>query len=560
MEILTIKQLTFSYPDSELKALDNISLGINQGDFIVIYGKSGCGKSTFLRQLKSVLKPHGKRTGEILYLKNSLDTISQRVQSQEIGFVSQNPDNQVVTDKVWHELAFGLENIGIDSQTIRLRVAEMASFFGIQNWFMKNVTELSGGQKQLLNLASVMVMQPKVLILDEPTSQLDPIAATEFLETIKKINLELGITIILTEHRLEEVIPMADKVIVMENGKVIIEDTTIQLGSSLKNSNSDLKKSLPSAMRIFTELKSNEICPVSVRDGRNFLGKILNGKNLEQSNPLINPIKTTNEQAIIELREIWFKYDRKSNDILKGMSLKVPKGKLYALMGGNGTGKSTTFSVIAGIHKVYRGKVLLNGKPINQYAPKELYNQNLGVLPQHPQSLFMKKTVELDLMEMVLGRMLSKDELLQKIEDIARLTEIDHLLKRHPYDLSGGEQQRIALAKVLLLEPRILLLDEPTKGLDYCFKEKFANILKRLLQKGVTVLMVSHDIEFCAKYADVCGLIFDGTLISEGIPKSFFGGNRFYTTAANRIARHYFSNAITSEEVIALCKSTIQES
>lgn len=559
MEIYTIKQLTFSYPDSELKSLDNISLEMNQGDFIVIYGKSGCGKSTFLRQLKSVLTPFGKRTGEIIYLKNPLETISQRVQSQEIGFVSQNPDNQIVTDKVWHELAFGLENIGIDSQTIRLRVAEIASFFGIQNWFMKNVTELSGGQKQLLNLASVMIMQPKVLILDEPTSQLDPIAAIEFLQTLKKINLELGTTIILTEHRLEEVIPMADKVIVMENGKVIIEDTSVQLGSLLKNSKSDLKNSLPSAMRIFTELESNEICPVSVRDGRNFLDKILNGKNVENSVALTYPINTTNEQVMIELREVWFKYDKKNIDILKGMSLKVPKGKLYALMGGNGTGKSTTFSIIAGIHKVYRGKVLLNGKPINQYATKELYNENLGVLPQHPQSLFIKKTVELDLMEMLLGKMLSKDELLQKIEDIARLTEVDHLLKRHPYDLSGGEQQRVALAKVLLLEPRILLLDEPTKGLDYCFKEKFAHILKRLLQKGVTVLMVSHDIEFCAKYADICGLFFDGTLISEGIPKSFFSGNRFYTTAANRIARHYFSNAITSEEVIALCKSSIKE-
>lgn len=557
MEIYKIKHLTFSYPEKEYKALDDVSININRGDFTVIIGKSGCGKTTLLRHLKTIITPHGNRSGEIFFMNEPLESLDLRTVASKIGFVSQNPDNQIVTDKVWHELAFGLESLGIDNQTIRLRVAEMASFFGIQNWFMKNVSELSGGQKQLLNLASVMAMQPEVLILDEPTSQLDPIAAAEFLEAIKKINNELGITIILTEHRLEEVFPMADKVIAMEKGKIIVHDAPVRVCESLMTERIDLISALPSAMQIYSSLPSNEECPVTVRDGRNFLDHLLNGKSIKEQNPQVKSDLINNEIAI-ELRDIWFKYEKNGTDILKSLSLKIQKSKFYAIMGGNGTGKSTTLSVIAGINKPYRGKVLLNGKPIAKYNNKELFHKNLGVLPQNPQSLFVKKTVELDLISILKDRKLSEEEINKKISDVSILVEIEHLLKEHPYDLSGGEQQRVALAKILLLEPKILLLDEPTKGLDNCFKEKFAKILKDLTQKGVTILMVSHDLEFCAKHTDHCGLFFDGNLISESTATEFFGGNSFYTTAANRISRHYFKNAITNEDVIALCKMAMK--
>lgn len=557
MEIYKIKQLTFSYPEKEYKALDEVSININRGDFTVIIGKSGCGKTTLLRHLKNIITPHGDRSGEILFINEPLETLDLRTVASKIGFVSQNPDNQIVTDKVWHELAFGLESLGIDNQTIRLRVAEMASFFGIQNWFMNNVSELSGGQKQLLNLASVMAMQPEVLVLDEPTSQLDPIAASEFLEAIKKINNELGVTIILTEHRLEEVFPMADQVIAMENGKVIVHDSPVNVCEALIVEKNDLINSLPSAMQIYSSLPNNEECPVTVRDGRNFLDQLLNGKSINERTTHEKNV-LNNDDSIIELRDVWFKYERNGTDILKSLSLKVERGKFYTIMGGNGTGKSTTLSVIAGINKPYRGKALLNGRPVEKYNNKELFHKNLGVLPQNPQSLFVKKTVELDLISVVKGRKLTEEELKTKITDVSKLVEIEHLLNDHPYDLSGGEQQRVALAKVLLLEPRILLLDEPTKGLDNCFKDKLAKILKQLTETGVTVLMVSHDIEFCAKYADYCGLFFDGNLISESTATEFFAGNSFYTTAANRISRHYFKNAITNEDVISLCKMAMQ--
>ena len=221
MALFEIKDLNFTYPDAEKPAIENLNFSIDAGEFVVICGKSGCGKTTLLRHFKTVMSPYGKREGEIFFEGERLENVSMRKQSAQIGYVLQSPDNQIVTDKVWHELAFGVENLGYDQKTIRLRVAEMASFFGIQNWFSKNVQELSGGQKQLLNLASVMAMQPKALVLDEPTSQLDPIAAGEFLSTIRKINLDLGITVIIIEHRLEEVFPMADKVLVLEEGKQI---------------------------------------------------------------------------------------------------------------------------------------------------------------------------------------------------------------------------------------------------------------------------------------------------------------------------------------------------
>lgn len=212
MEVFTIRNLTFAYPEQEKHALSDLTLSVQPGEFLVLCGPSGCGKSTLLRQLKTVLAPHGRRSGEILFDGKNLDELPQREQAEKIGFVQQSPENQIVTDKVWHELAFGLESLGYDTLTIRRRVAEMASFFGIQTWFYKSITELSGGQKQLLNLASVMVLQPKVLILDEPTSQLDPIAASDFLATLGKINRELGTTILLTEHRLEEAFSFASRV------------------------------------------------------------------------------------------------------------------------------------------------------------------------------------------------------------------------------------------------------------------------------------------------------------------------------------------------------------
>ena len=541
METFEIRNLSFVYPEHTDYVIRDLSLTVHAGEFVVLCGPSGCGKSTLLRQLKTMLAPHGLRRGEILFEGQPLDSLDQRDQSQKIGFVQQSPENQIVTDKVWHELAFGLESLGYDTPTIRRRVAEMASFFGIQTWFYKDVTALSGGQKQLLNLASIMVMQPSVLILDEPTSQLDPIAASDFLATLGKINRELGTTIILTEHRLEEAFPLASTVAVMDKGKLLCTGTPAEVGALLKDAGHSMFLAMPSAMRVWAAVENDANCPITVRDGRDWLEDY--AKNHTLTELPAEQIPVCSKDTVITASEVWFKYEKDSPDVVKGLNLSVQKGEFVALLGGNGTGKTTSLKLLAGILKPYRGEVQLTG--------------SIGVLPQNPQALFVKKTVREDLFEIFKGRKMEKEQQERRVAKTVQLCRLSELLDRHPYDLSGGEQQRAALAKVLLLDPEILLMDEPTKGLDAEFKQIFAEIMQVLLRKGVTILMVSHDIEFCARHARRCAMFFDGSVVTEATPRAFFSGNSFYTTSANRMARSMVPKAVTPEDLILVCGGTL---
>ena len=546
-----IKDLTFSYAAAKGKhSLENVSLTIEQGEFLVLCGKSGSGKSTLLRQLKTVLTPNGKRTGEILFRGVPLKQVSDREQSEKIGFVMQNPDDQIVTDKVWHELAFGLESLGCDQKTMRGRVAEMACYFGIQDWFHRDVATLSGGQKQLLNLASIMAMQPEVLILDEPTSQLDPIAASDFLNTVRKINTELGTTVIITEHRLEDIFPYADRAVVMEKGRVIADDTPGKVGQLLFEQANPMFAAMPTPVRVYYGAGGTGESPLTVRQGRSWLSRRFPNRP-EKDAIAAPPLPEEVKDPALVLKELWFRYEKDSPDILRGVSAEIPSGSLYAILGGNGAGKSTTLKAISGICRPYRGKVTLFGKPVEKYKSSELFHGCLAMLPQDPKSLFVKKTVREDLAEM------AKDK--QDIERIAALCQVTELLDSHPYDLSGGEQQRAALAKVLLTEPKMLLLDEPTKGIDSFFKETFAGILSDLKKQGITIVMVSHDVEFCARYADVVSMFFDGQILTTDTPRRFFGSNSFYTTAAHRMSRHIFHMAVTVDDVLTLCRENAHE-
>ncbi|MDD2495400.1 MAG: ABC transporter ATP-binding protein [Tissierellia bacterium] len=421
MESYTIKNLMFSYPQQERIVIDGVSLSVSKGEFVVLCGPSGCGKTTLLRQLKTVLAPHGNRKGNIFFEGKLLDELDQREQSSRIGFVMQSPENQIVTDKVWHELAFGLESLGYSTPAIRLRVAEMASFFGIQNWFYKNVSELSGGQKQLLNLASIMAMQPSVLILDEPTSQLDPIAAADFLSTVGKINRELGVTVILTEHRLEEAMPLADRVLVMDEGKIIADGMPKEVGQMLDRENHRMFYAMPVPMRVYAGVPNNLDCPVTVRDGRQWLDlfskdHVINSEKINSHVALTSDISPS-----VEIKEAWFKYEKELPDVVKGASFAAYPGEILAILGGNGTGKTTTLSLLSGLNRPYRGKVMVHGKEISNIPDSEKFENMLGVLPQNPQSLFVKKTVELDLYEMLKGKKLSKDEQHKRVRRVSNL-------------------------------------------------------------------------------------------------------------------------------------------
>ncbi len=547
MEHFKIEAVNFTYPERSKKALSDIHFSVQKGEFVLLCGKSGCGKTTLLRLLKPSLAPTGEQGGSIYFEGQNVSSLSQREEAAKVGFVMQSPENQIVTDTVWHELAFGLENLGMKTPEIRARVSEMASFFGIQNWFHKKVTTLSGGQKQILNLAAVMVMHPSALLLDEPTSQLDPIAASEFFSMLEKINRELGTTIILTEHRLEEAFPIADRVIVLDRGKIIANEIPAEVGRILKENGHAMFRALPTPMRIWGEMPNSLPCPRSVREGRLWLSGYAKDHALYPEN-IPEDVLHNNGDTAIEIKDAHFRYEKNQPDVLKGLNLSVKKGEVFCILGGNGTGKTTALSLVAGLIKPYRGEVRIEGYPLEKI--KNVYDGRLGMLPQNPQSVFIKKTVRLDLLDSLSEKKLSTEEKELRVQEVAALCEIEAHLDAHPYDLSGGEQQRAALSKILLTEPRVLLLDEPTKGMDAQFKEEFACILQTLTAKGVTVLMVSHDIEFCAEYADRCALFFDGSITSTDTPRAFFKGKNFYTTAANRMAREHLPDAVLLEDII----------
>lgn len=546
-DAVNIVGLEFSYPNASRPSVNGISLSLEKGSFTCICGPSGCGKTTLLRNLKPSITPHGMRRGEIKILGKSVESFEGRPgeEAQTIGYVLQNPENQIVTDKVWHELAFGLENLGLPTETIRLRIAEIASFFGIQSWFDKDVSELSGGQKQLLNLAAVMVMQPEILILDEPTSQLDPIAAVDFLDAVKKINNDIGTTVIITEHRLDNVVSMSDGLIVMDSGKILVNDEPYNAVFRLAEINHPMFLAMPNPAQAYRSalafLKGDvpDIqkyrMPLNVREGRQWLDCVMNGIPVRYARMEKEKAYDTSKIKL-STTDLWFRYEKNGRDIIKGLTFKVYDGEILAIIGGNGTGKTTLLSVLAGMRRAYRGKYKINGN-------------RTALLPQNPQSLFVCDTVKEELLEAFEGTSIQKSEQNIRIQEIAEFLEIDTLMDKHPYDISGGEQQRVALGKVLLLEPDLLLMDEPTKGLDNLLKMKFGELLKRLASNGRTLIFVSHDIEFCSRFANRCIMFFDGGISGEGTPRKLFSGNNFYTTAANRMARSYFVDGILPEDI-----------
>lgn len=543
MEIVRLKNYTFRYPNADRDAVCNVDVSVNKSEFVLVCGPSGCGKTTLLRSLKKEITPHGEFSGEILFDGKPLNDLTPMESACKIGFVRQNPDNQIVTDKVWHELAFGLENLGLPTPVIRRRVAETAHFFGITPWFEKNVFELSGGQKQILNLAAVMAMQPKVLILDEPTAQLDPIAAKEFLTVLQRINRELGTTVILSEHRLEEVLHLADKVLLMKKAQTEFFGKAAELIEMLADQKAhEFISALPSASKIAMELGDKKDIPVTVREGRVWLKEKSDGNVLITIKDIPNELRK--EKPVLEAKDVWFRYT--DSYVLQNFSTSIYSGRMLCIVGGNGSGKTTALSALAGILKPVRGKVHLNGKSIDKYKNGEIYKSGVAKLEQNPKTMFACDTVIEDLKETGANE--------DKIEEIISMMGLSELLSKHPYDLSGGEQQKAALAKLLLTEPKVLLLDEPTKGIDIYAKDELAGILKQRCKNGDAVVIVTHDIEFAAKHADECEMIFGGEVMCRGGAKEFFSGNMFYTTSANRIARGIIPDAVTVKDVTDACK------
>ena len=578
--IFDIDKFSFAYPDGNDEsgrtylpdALRDTELHVRQGEFVVILGRSGCGKTTLLRQLKPSVTPVGKKKGQIIFDGKDICSLDDRMAASQIGFVWQDVNAQLVTDKVWHELAFGLESLGYDNGYVRRRVAEMGSFFGLGDIFHRKVMELSGGQKQLVNLASVMAMSPKALVLDEPTSQLDPIAANDFINSLVRINRELGTTIIMTEHRLEDVLPVCNRSMVMENGRIIYDGDVRGFAESVRTKRIDrgLYLSMPASVQIYMGLEKNsgKQLPLTVPDAREWLvdydrkfrenggapvvpeiqnrgaDEGVNGSENQADNAAVDKGDkkrgAVNGQkdagcreehpVVCSLDEISFRYERNTGDVLRQVSLDIYANEILMINGSNGCGKSTMLSLIANLYSPYSGKLRI------------AKNLRTGMLPQNPELLFTRRSVRDELID-------ANDR--QQLAEIVRFCRLEELLDRHPYDLSGGEKQRLGLAKVLIADPDILLMDEPTKGLDNGFKMQLADMLRKLQKCGKTIVVVSHDIEFCAVAGDRVALLFDGEVAMVGDVRSYMSDNNFFTTAASRISRNILDGAVTVREVLA---------
>ena len=481
-QALSYSGFSFAYPGGP-QILQGVDWQVEQGAFALLVGNTGCGKTTLLRCAKPELAPVGQRDGQISVFGQPIEQLDVRSSAGRIGFVAQSPDNQVVCHTVWHEMAFGLENLGLPQQEMHRRVAEVCHFFGIEPWFHRTVDQLSGGQRQLLNLASVLVMQPQVLLLDEPTAQLDPVAQKNFCHALFRLNRELGLTVVVATHAPHQFQAYATQCLRLEQGNV---------------------------------------CPVSLDE---FAPRILDM-------PLLAQVKTTQVKAVpslaaqdtaIVLEDVYVRYARNEEPVLRGADLTVQKGSVQVLVGGNGSGKSTLLKTCAGLLKPHRGRLA------------NVLRDNQALLPQDPKALFVCDTVQEELMEWSQVCGYGPSEVQKWLCDVG----LQEHAQQHPYDLSGGQQQLLAFAKLALTKPSLLLLDEPAKGLDPQSKLVLARSIRCLQSQGATVLLATHDLAFAACVAQSVSMLFDGQVTCTEPATDFFCHNLFYRPAADAFTDAY---------------------
>lgn len=547
MDELRTEELSFRYAGEAEQALSSVSFSVHRGGLTVLCGATGSGKSTLLRLLKRELAPRGEQCGTIRFRGRLLPELSDREAAVRIGFVSQRPEEQIVTDRVWHELAFGLENLGCGPDMMRLRVAETAAFFGIESWFDARTDDLSGGQKQLLNLAAVTAMRPDLLLLDEPTARLDPVAAVEFLSAVGRLNRETGMTVIIAEHRLEEVLPMADRLLILRGGRVAAQGVPRDLCASLPPDAPEAR-ALPAAVRLWRSAGVGGTCPLSVAEARGWLASRLPEEKTDAA--AFEPPESEKQpkpKAALSFRDISFRFTRGGRDVLKSASFEVGEGEIFCLLGGNGSGKSTLLRAAAGLLAPYEGEIRLFGEKLRTRGNGSVYYHGAAMLPQDVQTLFLRDTAGEELQD-------------AGYRDPAQIPfGLDRLRDRHPYDLSGGEQQLLALAKVLASRPRLLLLDEPTNGLDPLWRNRIGDQLRSLRDQGVTQLIVTHDTEFASEIADRCAMLFQGEVISAEEPRRFFAENSFYTTPVSRIGRGMLPPCRDAGEMAAVLRKRTEQ-
>ena len=536
MEILSCKDLNFRYNGSSDDTLRGVSFSVSPSQTVLVLGQTGSGKSTLLRLLKKEIAPAGTLSGEIKINGRDQSELSLLESTQTIACVTQNPDTQTVTHKVSSELAFGLESLGADNAEILGRVGEMAAYFGIEDIYSKQIDELSGGQKQLCSLCAAVVQAPEILMLDEPAAQLDPIGTSKLFSVLKRLNSELGTTIIIAEHDPREVFEFCDKVVVLKDGKATcFEDKQSFVRAAAQDP--QLCGYIPACTKSVLGLGKTVF---TVRDAKNIIEQTF----APQQKAYADTTPKQKEKPALQARNVYFRYSKAGRDVADCLDLDVRKGEIFAAVGSNGCGKTTMLKLLCGIFRPWQGKISIFGKNIRAYKGNTLYRENIAYMPQDPYDLFISQTVRQEL-EKTCRAMDAKDG----YESLCEQFGVTRLLDMHPFDLSGGEIQKCAMVKLLLTRPEMLFLDEPSKALDPQAKKILGETLKSLSRQGKTIILATHDLEFAAQYADSCGLFFDGKILSSASTREFFSKNRFYTTDASRIARSVFPGVMTADEL-----------
>jgi len=547
--IATLAHVTYTYPGASKPALDDVSLAIDPAEVILVLGGSGSGKSTLLRAINGLV-PHfhgGTFAGRVTVDEFDTRTARPAELAARVGLVFQDPESQAVMTTVEREIAFGLENRGIASPAIARLVEEALISLGLSGLRRAPLSTLSGGELQKVALAAVIATQPHLLLLDEPTSQLDPVSSEELLAAVRRLSEDTGATIVLAEHRVERCLHLATRVLFMEGGAIVVDADPQAFARWALAGHREL---LPPVARLFARRLNGGAkaaaeagrLPLTVKDARGMLDDVAG-----QLESFASPAPAREGDVVLEARKLAVGY-APGEAVLEHIDLRLRRGERIALMGENGAGKSTLVRHFNGLARPLAGDVRLLGRPLKELSVAQAA-RDCALLGQNPNDYFIKDTVaeEVDysLVQMgFAGR--ERNELCSRT--IVDLDLMD-LLMRNPRDLSGGERTRVALAAVTCGDPALVILDEPTRGMDPLHKAELAALLRRWAANGRCVLVVTHDVEFAARVAGRVLVVGDGSLLADGPVHEVLNGSLFFSTQINRLLRHSLPGVLTEDEV-----------
>jgi len=520
--MIRFQDVTYAYPDSHTPVLRNLSLEVEEGEFVLLIGASGAGKSTLLRCLNGLV-PHfygGTFRGKVNVAGHDPLADGPRGMSTLVGFVLQDPESQFVVDSVEDELAFAMENHNLEQAIMRKRVEEVLDQLNIAHLRHRRINTLSGGEKQRVAIGAVLTLEPKVLVLDEPTSQLDPQAAEEVLTTLQKLNADLGLTIILSEHRLERVVQYADRILYLPgNGRTPLMGKPDEVLMKVEL--------IPPLISLARELEWQPL-PLTIKKGRKF------ARHLELLPAGLQPSgdehRDSARRRIISIQNLWFSYN--GHEALRGVNLSVGQGEFVALMGRNGSGKTTLLKHLVGLLRPQEGQIELWGEDIKGKGTEDIARR-VGYVPQNPGSLLFADTLreELDFTRRSHGLETGN------YEELLRSLHLEQYADTYPRDLSSGERQRTAMAAILVAEPEIILLDEPTRGLDYYQKRTLIDILSGMQAEGKTIIMSTHDVELVAQGADRVVILGEGQVVVDGPARKVMSKSMVFSSQINKLFR-----------------------